>query len=444
MPELFPASNHTVLNLASAGIIFCAASSSPESVWVLCLNHSPDARSKASSVTPAQLPLVPTHAKRAQVLIDKAIAYLRSQQDPTTGGWSVHKDGVTFPAIAALVIDGMLADPAIDATDPAIDKAIDFLLSYRQPTGGIYDRILPNYNTAIALSALARADTPKARKAIKDAQAFLIGLQWNEDAIESDAAKELGVGKVTPDHPFYGGVGYGKHGRPDLSNLSFMLQALHDSGYDADSPPFHRAITYLQRVQMDHRFNDMPYAKETQQGGFIYATSTDKEHLGVGQSQAGTYEETLDDGRVVSSLRCYGSMTYAGFKSYLYADLNKTDPRVQAVLGWVKHNYTLQENPGIGDQGYYYYIATFARAMQAWNEPTIQTIDEQGNEQQRTWAADLVEALEPLQQPDGSFAIRHKRWLENDPVLVTAYSLIALEAAREQLTNTPQPAPTTP
>ena len=45
---------------------------------------------------------------------------------------------------------------------------------------------------------------------------------------------------------------------------------------------------------------------------------------------------------------------------------------------------------------------------------------------------DLVDALAKLQNDDGSFKTTKDRWMENNPVLITAYSLLALQhAARE-------------
>lgn len=337
--------------------------------------------------------------------LDRAIDYLRAEQDGATGGWVVRPAGVTFPAITGLVVDGMLQHPAIDARDPAVRGGIDFLLSHRQPDGGIYDRMLPSYNTSIALSALTRAGLPETDRIVAPAQAFLVGLQWSEASHTENVSDRLGVGRVDAEHPFYGGVGYGSHGRPDLSNLAFMLQALHDSGYESESPPFRRAVTFLERLQMDARFNDMPYAEGADDGGFIYATGPEADRIGEGQSQAGSVEETLDDGSVVSRLRSYGSMTYAGFKSYLYADLSRDDPRVAAARDWIGRHYTLSENPGLGDEGYYYYLVTFARALDALNEPEIGIVDESGRPIQRRWAEDLVRTLAGLQNDDGSFPV---------------------------------------
>ncbi|MDQ7012315.1 MAG: terpene cyclase/mutase family protein [Planctomycetota bacterium] len=396
----------------------------------LVLTLSP-AVSTAARAQPADR-LTPAHRAQAYRVLNNAIEYLRAQQDPATGGWGVRPDGVTFPAITALVVDGMLQHPAIDTNDPAVARGVEFLLSYRQPDGGIYDRVLPSYNTAISLSALARADIDTADTTIPDAQRFLIGLQWSEDSLSEDISESLGVGRVDATHPFYGGIGYGSHGRPDLSNLSFMLQALHDSGYDPESPPFQRALVFLERIQMDERINDMPYARGATDGGFIYATGPEADQINIGQSQAGTIEETLDDGTVVSRLRSYGSMTYAGFRSYIYADLPRDDLRVTAARSWIAKHYTLDENPGLGEQGYYYYLLTFARALDAWGEPTINVatkITTEESQESRAWADDLVTTLADLQLDDGSFRTLNDRWLESDPVLVTAYSVLALQAA---------------
>ena len=80
-------------------------------------------------------------------------------------------------------------------------------------------------------------------------------------------------------------------------------------------------------------------------------------------------------------------------------------------------------------QGYYYYVLTFSRALDAWGLPTIDVTNPDGTQSTRDWANDLVDALERRQRPDGSFENVHDRWMEGDPVLVTAYALLALQEA---------------
>lgn len=363
---------------------------------------------------------------QARTMIDRAVAYLRSQQDQETGGWAVSPDGPNFPAITGLVVTGLIAEPTIDANDQAVRRGVEYMLSFRQPDGGIYDRVLPSYNTALCLSALSRVNRPEAAAAVEPAINFLKSLQWSEEAMEGSAETQ----RVAKDHPFYGGIGYGSGGRPDNSNLTFFIQAMHDAGLSCDDPAYQRALVFLQRTQMDDRVNDMPYAKGSRQGGFIYATSPDKDHVGAGESKGGEIEETLDDGTKISRLRAYGSMTYAAFKSLVYANLDRNDQRVVSAYNWIRSNYTLEENPGVGTDGYYYYLISFSRALDAWGGSTIAPLNPDGSvAPARDWQNDLVDHLAKHQNADGSFKSIDDRWMENNPVLITAYSLIALQNA---------------
>ncbi len=370
---------------------------------------------------------------KAHDMIDRAIVWLRANQDQKTGGWGLRPQGPQFPAITALVVNGMLMSPDIDEYDPAVSRGLDFILSHRKPDGGIYDQILPSYNTSISLSTLARVHRPDAAAAIKPAQDFLRSIQWSENTVVSadspSAPANATSVKIDRTHPYYGGVGYGGSGRPDLSNLHFMLQGLHDSGLSSEDVAFQRALVFLQRVQMHDAVNDMPYAEGSKQGGFVYATGPNKDAVGQGESKGATIEETLDDGTTVSRLRAYGSMTYAGFKSYIYANLPRDDQRVQLALDWIRRHYSLEENPGVGMQGYYYFLVTFSRALDAWGEDTLDVVTRSGATEQRDWANDLIDRLAELQKEDGSFENLHDRWMEGDPALVTAYALLALQHA---------------
>ena len=336
-----------------------------------------------------------TLAERAAAVRERAVAYLMSRQDKASGGWAVPKAGEQkphLPAVTALAVTGMSMGLAAGAgkgkDDGAVAESVAagarYILSHRKPDGGIYDAILPTYNTAIGLSALARIDTPEARAAIGPAQEFLKRSQWgvaDPVGVGGAGGKEapMPAAEIGVDHPFYGGVGYGNRGRPDLSNLAFTVQAWHDSGLSVDDEAYKRAIAFIERCQMlptvgtgdaAKVVNDQAYAKGSRQGGFIYATAENDKTIGQGQSFAGTIEETMDDGSKVSKLRAYGSMTYAGFKSYLYAGLTAEDPRVTAAFEWAMKHWTLQENPGIGTDGFYYFLVMFSRAMDARGEAT--------------------------------------------------------------------------
>jgi len=377
----------------------------------------------AAGAAPDARAIDESHRRTAERLIDDAIGYLRENQDES-GGWGLRERGPVFPGITALAVRGMVLSPEIDREDEHVSDAVSFMLGYVQDDGGIYDRALASYNTSLCLSAFGALEDPRAAAVIKPAQDFLRSIQWSDDAADHPES-----GRVDPDHPFYGGVGYGGSSRPDNSNLSIMLQSLRDSGLASDDPAYQRALTFLERTQMHDTINDMPYAEGSRQGGFIYATSPSGEEPGVGESKAGTITETTPGGRTIERLRAYGSMTYAGFKSYIYADLGRDDPRVQLAYDWIRNHYTLEENPGVGQQGYYYYLMTFALALDAWGLPTIEVTLPSGSVETRDWANDLIDALAERQRPDGSWVNTNDRWMEGDPQLVTAYALLALQTA---------------
>jgi len=165
----------------------------------------------------------------------------------------------------------------------------------------------------------------------------------------------------------------------------------------------------------------MPFAKKATDGGFIYTP------VFGGESKFGDIDR-LDEGD--SLLRSYGSMTYAGFKSMLYAGVTKDDPRIKAAVKWIQNNWTLEYNPGSGGSadGQYYYLHTFAKAMHAWGEDSV--TDSKGVK--HDWRAELIDFLAKNQKADGSWInAKSERWLEGNPVLASAYAVLALQEARK-------------
>ncbi len=374
----------------------------------------------AAPPTPAAA-LDRAHRDQGHAAIEAGIAYLRSTQN-NDGSWSPEYG----PAITALCVIPMLDRPDLDASDPQVRKALDYILSCVNEDGSIHNGMLDSYNTSISVSALARVrNDPAIAQVVADALDHLRGLQWQTGMTDPDG------NIIDESHPWFGGIGYGTSGRPDMSNVQFMLAAFEDAGVQSYDDAVQRAVVFLNRCQA-HDSNDL-YDAETipRDGGMIYSTSVDGDHIGVPESKASP--EMIDEGKAglpVSGLRTYGSITYAGFKSYLYADLDADDPRVTALRDWVAANYTLEQNPGMPEeakfQGYFYYFMTFAKALNAWGETHITT----ATGEQRDWANDAIGALADLQKPDGSWVNdRADRWLEGDLNLVTAYALHALTHA---------------
>jgi squalene-hopene/tetraprenyl-beta-curcumene cyclase len=371
-----------------------------------------------SAVPVAAAQVSDAHAEKAQAAIDKAIKYLRSTQNDD-GSWTP-KPG---PAITGLVTAAMLRSPDIDRNDPAMNKAIKYILGFQKEDGGIYDAYLKNYNTSICLMALARVgDDPEIQRVIEKTYDFFRALQW--DATKKDPRGN----NVTRKHPYFGGAGYGdsKHGRPDGSNTFMMLSALYDSGFDCKDPMYQNAVVYVSRLQGVPQ-NDLFADKIQPDGGFIYATSINKEHIGEPQTRTddANITEKQIKGEYDGKLPTYGSMTYAGYMSYLYAQLDRQDPRVTAARSWISENYATDTHPRMGEKSYYYYMHFFARALAANGEKVITD----GKGEKHNWAEDVIDSLVKRQREDGSWSNEVDRWMEGDPNLATAYALIALQVA---------------
>ena len=122
-------------------------------------------------------------------------------------------------------------------------------------------------------------------------------------------------------------------------------------------------------------------------------------------------------------------MTYAGFKSMLYAGLDRKDVRVQRAVDWIRRHYTLDHNPNMphaqSKQGLYYYYHVLARALRAWGEEMILDSDQVPHR----WRDELRHKLLSLQLEDGSWVNQEDRWYEGNPHLVTAYAILALQTA---------------
>jgi len=347
----------------------------------------------AAEEKPASLP--PPLRARAGESIDRALAFFQKQQRED-GSWE------QYPAITAMVLKCFFDSPARprQADHPFLARGLAYLVGKTHANGAIYDRDLPVYNTAVAVTALRAAGDPEYEAVIQRAREFLVGMQ-------ADEGEGLGSTDL-----WYGGFGYGAESRPDLSNLSLAVGALREAGLPQDSPVWERVVTFVSRCQNNTSTNDAVAAGDD--GGLFYSPT---------ESKAGRI--LLPNDKL--GYKSYGSMTYAGLKSFIYAHVERDDPRVQAALRWVRNNYTLDENPKMGNQGLYYYYHTFAKALDAYGEEVL--VDADGTEHR--WRAELTEKLLSLQREDGSWQNVHPRWWESNPVLATAYAVLALEICLE-------------
>jgi squalene-hopene/tetraprenyl-beta-curcumene cyclase len=335
--------------------------------------------------------------------VNKAIKYLRDNQDKNNG-WSTERT----PGVTGIIVTGLLRTGKVTDADPMVAKALGYIESLVNTKAGHIAGKNPavqlqNYVTCVnvmALVAAKRAD--KYEKIIGNAVKFLKQLQWDE-----------GEGK-SPQDPFYGGAGYDSKSRPDLSNTQMFLDALKDVGVSSDDPSVQKALIFVSRCQnLNGEHNDQPWAGRINDGSFIYTPAN------------GGVTKVIDNPGPNDPRPGYGSMTYAGIKSMIYCGVDKNDPRIKTAYAWIKDHYTVDANPGMPGLrkgwGLYYYYQTMAKTLDVLGVDEV--VDSKG--QRHDWRKDITEALAKRQQPDGSWR-GDPHWLESDPNLDTGYALMAL------------------
>ncbi len=360
------------------------------------------------SITWAQVDNVQLQEKLNQTA-GKGVAFLMEKGRNATDG-SFSKE--LSPAVTALCVSALVRN-GIPVGNAKVQQSLSFLESLVRADGGIYANKsnLRNYETSVSLIAFHQCNVDgKYDTILERGSAFLKGIQW-------DAGEGHGV-----ESNHHGGQGYGSHQRPDLSNTSFFLDALKELEDEdmQNSDAVRKAIIFTSRCQnLASEFNAAEFTEhipEGDVGSMVYSA------VGKGETKAEALSTTPAGG-----LRGYASMTYAGLKTFLYAGMDRDDIRVRAAMDWISRHYDLDSNPGLGQQGLYYYYHVFGKTMRAVGEPTL--TDDKGVV--HNWRDDLVTKLASLQKEDGSWTNEQDRWYEGDPNLVTAYSLLAISYCRD-------------
>jgi squalene-hopene/tetraprenyl-beta-curcumene cyclase len=321
----------------------------------------------------------PVDLDAVRAAINRGIDYLVASRD--ANGMIGGHPGVTALAVVAIA----LSPDKPDKDDPRLAPSLEMLAKLARKDGSFTDEKYPVYTTALAI--LAFQTTGAHPELIAPAQAWLANAQLDE----SDGVK--------PTDSDYGGIGYGAGGKADLSNLHFALEALHESHFKDRPEVYERALEFIERCQNRTESNDMPGVGND--GGFMYRP---------GESKAG-------------GLASSGSMTYAGVKSFIYAGVERDDPRVTAALDWLRKHYTLTENPGLGTKGLYFYYQVFARALSLLGDPSF--VDANGVS--HDWYGDLARELLPKQAADGSWVNADPTYWESNAALATSRALLALD-----------------
>jgi len=372
----------------------------------------------------ASTPSTPTTAKSIkpdlEQAFDNGLSWLTQKQLPSGSFPDFDgKDDVAFTALTLIILGESPELSRLKYKD-SIDKGLSYLISRVQENGSLMDSgKIPSfdiYKTSLAIVALktnlpyrSDDDKKKSEGTISGAMAYLQKSQYGPESGDNNVGgwgyKE-GTAEKTPN--------------PNLSTSSYVIDALHQAGLEKDSETYKRAVDFLMKCQDSSEYNKYRVTADT--GGFSYSPV---------ESKAG--EETTADGKIL--LKPYGSMTYAGLLSLIYAYVDKNDPRVQSAYNWIRSEYTLDENPGLrtdaapelGKQGLFYYYHTFAKALDAYGEKKIITADNK----EHLWAQELAQKLISIQTKDGFWTNEVSRWWEDFPLLATSYSLMSLNICRK-------------
>ncbi len=366
--------------------------------------------------------------QEARAAIARGLDWLRAKQNATEIGG--HWSNPLHPALTGLPLWALVRGG--DRESPEVRRAIAFLKANARENGGIYRDPpeatrgggLSNYNTAICMVALHLTGDPDVVPIVQRARRFVARSQ------------HLG-GDV-----YHGGMGYDAGtGRPyaDLSNSYIAYEAmrmtesvedLRREGEERADLDWKAAREFIQRTHNEPTVNPAPWVSDDprDRGGFVYHPN---------QTRAGTVKGA--DGIV--KFRSMQGMTYAGLLSYIYADVDRSDPRVEATVNWAVNHWNLDANNTKSDgreahdtqderEGLYYLYNVMAKGLAAYGRDVLRPQDRPAF----NWREQLIRKLLSLQRTDpqtghGYWVNEVGRYWESDPVLVTSYALIALETA---------------
>jgi squalene-hopene/tetraprenyl-beta-curcumene cyclase len=342
--------------------------------------------------------------KEAEAALNRGLDWLAAQQKED-GSWSE----ANFPALTALPLWAFSMSHHPKKAEITA-KAAKFIMSNVQADGGIYRKLpgkgggLSHYNTALCMIALHSLNDPQYTPTVLKARKFIAaGQHFGNDVYEGGMGYDSDTGRNYTDLSD-SVIAY------ESMRLTQSVEDLRDKSEAHVDLDWAAAVRYLDRLQ-----NKASSTNDDNAGGFIYRPD---------ESKAGS--TTNKEGVVV--FRSYGSMTYAGLLSLIYADVNKNDPRVQSAFDWAAKHWTLDENPGMGDQGLYYFYGVLSKALAAYGRDSIPTKDNS----QIMWRDALAKKLIGLQKVDsktghGFWVNNNNRFWEANDVLVTSYTLLALE-----------------
>lgn len=369
---------------------------------------------------------------RARAGIEKGLDWLLEKQQ-TNGVWSsAQNPALTAMPAWALSASGREKDGA------AIAKAVAHVKSCARDDGGIYV-VVPGrrggsygtYNTAICMTALHYCDPVGSTRILQKAREYVASTQLT--GAEGEGGNTGGFG--------YEAATSARAGGADLNNSAWVISAMALTADVEESRPagekradidWEAALGYVDRMQVKAGAKG---ADPDDAGGFLYRlpdrglppSTIPAAPRGGATNQLPRSSNPSLPSSTRPPLRSYGSITYSGLLSMLYARVGRDDPRVVSAIDYARRHWTLSENPGQGQQGVYFYYTIMARALALLDVDQLPPVKD--GDAPIAWRDELVEKVLSLQKEDGSWVNENNRWFENDAVLTTSYAVLTLEYA---------------
>ncbi len=338
-------------------------------------------------------------SSRSDDAIRRAAAFLWSQQGDD-GGWHSQTYGLlrSGQSLTPFVLNALLqVPPDIFPMDKGrVNAALDFIVRHTDANGAV-GRIdstvedYPNYATALAVQAIARARREGWQNRIAPMIAWLRRQQFTE---------EIGW---TRDHPAFGAWGMGGRlrtppdaGQVDLSMTRYVLEAFAAASIKADDPAVKRAEIFLRRCQNDD-------------GGFLFSPVVREANKAGG------------DGNRINS---YATATGDGILALLAMGVSPGDARVVGAGKWLRENHLPDRAGGFAANDpreiwskslRYYCAAASTKAFRQLNmsEPF----------------PGLFASIARDQRADGSWVNPFPLQKEDDPLVAATLALMALTAS---------------
>ena len=286
-------------------------------------------------------------------------------------------------------------------------EGLAYLEQFIGPKGGLSEAAHSNYSTSIALMAFQEANKDgKYDRTIKAGQDFLKTMQWDEGEGKSRDERLLRRRRLRRQQ---------QPARP-------LEHRVHDGG-----PPRHRPARRRPGLEEGAGLRlAVPEPQERVQRPAL-GRQGQRRRLHLHRRQRRLERGRQDRRRRPPLVRQHD------LRRPQEHDLRRPhpdDPRVKAAYDYITKHYTLDENPGLGQRGLYYYYQTFAKALAAARQADVRR---RRRARPTTGGPSWSPPWPSGRTPNGSWVNPADRFMEGDPNLVTSYGLLALAYAQPKV-----------